>query len=241
MLENKKLIIFDLDGTLLDSVGVWNHIDEEVIKTIGGTIDDGIDIGKRRDKALANFSNSQDTYLEYCGYLGQIYGSTLSKQEIKALRYKIAEKLLREEVDYKPFADVTIKYLKSKGFKMVIGSTTNDYTIAVYKTENQNIISKAPLDQYFDAVYSKGNVQNLKPNPEIHLKIMKDYNVTPEECLIIEDSVIGVKAGCSAGIDVAVMYDKYSDSSRDEINRLAKYTFKDFSELLEALKKELGD
>ena len=49
MLENKKVIIFDLDGTLIDSIGVWSEIDREVIKTIGdGTIDD-IDIGKQRD------------------------------------------------------------------------------------------------------------------------------------------------------------------------------------------------
>lgn len=241
MLENKKIIIFDLDGTLLESIGIWNKIDEEVIKAIGGEVESDIDIGKRRDKALAKFSKDNDAYLEYCGYLGEIYGSNMPKQEIKDLRYSIAERLLRDEVDYKPHAEDVLKYLKSKGFRMVIGSTTNDYTINVYKSENKNIISKAPFDDYFEGIYSKGAVKELKPNPELHFKIMKEHNVKPEECLIIEDSIIGIKAGIGAGIDTVVMYDKYSDSSRDELNSLAKYRFDNFEELLIAFKKELGD
>ena len=241
MLENKKLIIFDLDGTLIDSVGIWNKIDERVISTLGGKLEEGIDIGKFRDKALAEFSKNTDPYSEYCGYLGKICGSDLSKQEIKELRYSIAEKLLREEVDYKPCAENVIKYLYQKGFKMVIGSTTNDYTVNVYKKENINIISKAPIDKYFDNVYTKDSVKKLKPDPEMHFKIMKDYNVKPEECLIIEDSVIGIKAANGAGIDAIAMYDKYSDSSRDEINSLSNYQFNNFEELLIAIKKELGE
>lgn len=241
MLENKKLIIFDLDGTLLDSIGVWNEIDVNVIKAIGGNIEEDLDIGKRRDSILAEFSKVQDTYLEYCGYLGKIYSSKLSKQEIKDLRYQIAERLLREEVDYKPFAEQVLKFLKSKGFSMVIGTTTNDYTIDVYKNENKNIILKAPLNEYFEDIYSKRAVQKLKPNPELHFKIMKEHNVKPEECLMIEDSLIGVQAATKAGIDTVVMYDKYSDSNREEINSLAKYKFNNFEELLKALKEELGD
>ena len=241
MLENKKLIIFDLDGTLVDSVGCWNKIDEEVIKTIGGTLDNIKDIGKFRDKALAQFSKTGDAYNEYCAYIGEMFNSNLTKQEIKELRYSIAEKILKEEVDYKPYAEDVLKFLKQKEFKMVIASTTNNYTMNVYKTENKNIISKAPIDEYFDGTYTKEFVQNLKPNPEIHLKIMEHYKLNPEDCLIIEDSVIGLKAATSAGVDVIAMYDKYSDSSRDEIDSMAKYKFNNFKELLEALKKELGE
>ena len=241
MLENKKLIIFDLDGTLIDSVGVWNKIDEELIKAIGGTVEEGIDIGKRRDTKLAEFSKCEDAYVEYCGYLGKIYGSSLSAQEIRKLRYQISERLLREEVAYKPLAPETLKYLKAKGFQMVIGSTTNEYTIEVYKKENKSIINKAPLDEYFQSIYAKKAVNELKPNPALHYKIMKDFAVLSEECFIIEDSLIGVQAANAANIDVAVMYDKYSDASREEINSLANYHFKDFEELLTTLKQELGE
>ena len=241
MIKNKKLIIFDLDGTLIDSVGIWNKIDERVIATLGGKLDEGIDIGKFRDKALAEFSITSDPYSEYCGYLGKICGSDLSKQEIKNLRYSIAEELLKDEVDYKPFAEQVIKYLYKKGLKLVIASTTNEYTMDVYKSKNKNIIAKAPIDKYFDNVFTKDFVRKLKPDPEVHIKIMENYNLKPEECLIIEDSVIGVKAALAAEVEVVAMYDKYSDSSRDEIDKMATYKFNNFEELLGVMKEELGE
>ena len=49
MLKNKKVVIFDMDGTLIDSIGIWNAIDEELIKTIGDGTIDNVDIAKQRD------------------------------------------------------------------------------------------------------------------------------------------------------------------------------------------------
>ena len=69
MLKNKKVIIFDLDGTLIDSIGIWNDIDEKLIKTIGDGTIDNIDIGIQRDSKLKEFSKFDDAYLEYCGFL----------------------------------------------------------------------------------------------------------------------------------------------------------------------------
>ncbi len=69
MLEGKKVIIFDMDGTLIDSIGIWNEIDEELIKTIGNGSIDNIDIGKQRDEKLKEYSKCEDAYLEYCGFL----------------------------------------------------------------------------------------------------------------------------------------------------------------------------
>lgn len=239
MLENKKVIIFDLDGTLIDSIGVWNDIDRALIESVGTIPVDDIDIGKQRDEKLAEYSKSNDIYLEYCGFLGEKYQSKLPKEEIKKIRYDIAAEFLEKKVNYKPNVEDTLKYLKEKGYILVIASTTNDFTIDVYKHKNQNIISKANLEDYFTLIFSKGAVKEFKPNPEVHLRIMKELNVTPDECLIIEDSLIGVQAANNAGIDVAVMYDKFSDGNREKINELSKYQFNNFKELLDTIKAEL--
>ena len=69
MLENKKVIIFDLDGTLIDSIGIWNAIDVELIKETCNKSAEDEDIGKQRDNVLKKYSKSEDTYLEYCGFL----------------------------------------------------------------------------------------------------------------------------------------------------------------------------
>ena len=74
----------------------------------------------------------------------------------------------------------------------------------------------------------------------IHNRILKELNLKPEECLIVEDSLIGVEAAKQANIEVAVIYDKYSDGNRKEINQLCQYQFKDFQEMLQSMKNELG-
>lgn len=241
MLENKKVIIFDMDGTLIDSIGIWNDIDEQLIKTIGNGKIDNVDIGIQRDRKLEEYSKTQDAYLEYCGFLKDKYNSNMTKEEIKTLRYKIADNYLRNVVDYKQDAENVIKYLKKKGFVLVIASTTNDHTIEHYKKDNKNIITKANLEDFFSIIYSKGAVKELKPNPEVHYKILNELKVKPEECLIVEDSLIGVQAAHNANIDVAVMYDKYSDGNRNEINKLSQYQFDNFNQMLNYIKKELED
>lgn len=241
MLKDKKVVIFDMDGTLIDSIGVWNDIDKELIKRTGSIDIDNIDISKQRDEKLKEYSNTNDAYLEYCGFLKEKYNSQMTKEEIKKLRYEIANSYLAEVIDYKPNAEEVLKYLKEKGFILVIASTTNDCTIEIYKNHNKNIIKKANLEDTFSLIYSKGAVKEIKPNPEVHYKILKELNVKPDECLIVEDSIIGVEAANNANIEVAVMYDKYSDCNREEINRLSQYQFQDFSEMLKYIKNELGD
>lgn len=241
MIKGKKVIIFDMDGTLIDSIGIWNEVDLELIKTIGNREIDDIDIEKQRDEKLKEFSKCEDAYLEYCGFLKEKYHSKMSKEEIKKLRYQIADNYLRTVIDYKPNAEKVLKYLKAKGFILAIASTTNDYTIEKYKKDNKNIINKANITDIFSIVYSKGAVKELKPNPEIHYKILKELNVKKEDCLIIEDSLIGVEAANNAGIEVAVIYDKYSDFNREEINKLSQYQFKDYTEMLNYIKDELED
>ncbi len=241
MLENKKAIIFDLDGTLIDSVGVWNKVDEKLIKEIKTIEFDNVNISKQRDEKLKEYSNCKDAYLEYCGFLKEKYKSKISKEDIKKRRYEIADKYLKEEIDYKPNAENVLKYLKEKGFILVIASTTNDHAIENYKKYNKNIINKANFEDIFSLIYSKESVEKLKPNPEIHYKILENLKLKPEECLIVEDSLIGVEAANNANIDVAVIYDKYSDNDRASINKLSKYQFKNFYEMLDYLKKELGN
>jgi beta-phosphoglucomutase-like phosphatase (HAD superfamily) len=111
--------------------------------------------------------------------------------------------------------------------------------VDIYRTLNSNIIKKAPLDQFFSNIYTREDVTEIKPNPEIYYKVMGEFNVRPEECLIFEDSLIGVDAANRAGIEVVAMYDKYSDHERKEINEKTDYEFDHYAAVLEVLEAEL--
>lgn len=227
MVKNKSFllsadtIIFDLDGTLLESMGVCNEIDRILIHRLGGPWEEEMMVGKRRDALLARFSGKENPYGEYCGALGKIYGSPLSKEDILALRHTIDKDFLRNQVDYKPGAPELIRKLHSMGKTLVIATTTKKPNILIYRTENRNIMDKAAFDDYFTAIYTREDVKAIKPSPEVHEKILHDLHKKREDCFILEDSLSGIQAARAAGIPVGAVYDRYSADDGESIRALS--------------------
>ncbi len=239
MFTQKKVIIFDMDGTLIDSIGMWNTVDRELIRRLGYEVFDEGGIQQQRDEILRTFSHSKDAYLEYCAFLKETYQASYSKEEIRNLRYEIATSYMIEVIDFKPDAEKFLHYLKDKGFTLVIASTTSDANLKTYMTLNQKMVGKVNFEEVFALVLGRDVVSKMKPNPEIHHFIMEKLRVTPFECLIVEDSLIGLEAAENAGIEAVLMYDKYSNSDRAELELRAQISFKTYQEVLEYAQKEL--
>lgn len=239
MFKGKKAIIFDMDGTLIDSVGVWNKVDMELIKELGCLEKlNEIEIQRQRDNKLREFSKSENPYIDYCQFLNSKYSSRLTGEEVLKKRYDIAQNYLKNEIDYKDDVPELLKLLKEKNYTLVIASTTRRKNMDIYCNENNNIINKANIKDYFSIVYTREDAKEIKPNPEIYLRIVNELKVRKDECLIFEDSLIGIDAANNAEIEAVAMYDKYSDMEREEIEKKATYSFNNYREVIQNLLKE---
>ena len=235
MLRHKKVSIFDMDGTLIDSIGIWNDVDCDLLKQLTGRDHDPALVQKQRDETLRQYRQDPDPYHRYGDFLAKEHHLSVDGDAVVKLRYDIAQHHLRSRIDYKPGVPEFLKELKVRGFEMIIASTTKRMNMTIYRTENPNILSKAPIDDYFSAFYTQEDVKETKPNPEIYHKILSEYDLHPEDCLIFEDSLVGIEAANAAGIDVVAMYDKYSDKDREEINRRSQYQFDTFFDVLKQI------
>ena len=234
ILTGKKAALFDMDGTLIDSIGIWNETDRVLCRELTGAEPDMAALQALRDQALRRFREEANPYLRYCAELRDRYGAALTARQIYERRYAIAQGLL-ERVDYKPGADWFLWALKGTGYRLMLVTTTRRRTIETYRTRNENIMNKAPLDELFERIYSCEDAKNIKPDPSIYFRLFQDTGLAPAECVVFEDSLTGVQAAKAAGIDTIVVYDAHSDPDRAEINALADGYLESFPALADAL------
>lgn len=235
-LENLDLVIFDLDGTLIDSNGVNNELDVALARSLGENKSEE-EILNERDNVF-KINNSGDIYLNYCEYLKTKYKSNLSKEEILQFRRNLSNEVSKY-IKYKPDADLMIKYLKSQNIKIALGTVSRRETIDIYISENEHIRNKCNIKEYFDFIITKDDVILKKPNPEVYNKILEKFNIKDlTKCVVIEDSLTGILAAKNANLNVIAIYDKYADKDREKINELAHCKVNNFKELIELFKKE---
>lgn len=243
-LKDKKYIIFDMDGTLIDSIGIWNMTDQKLIEEFGGISIDLDNIQIERDYFLHNNQDS-DIYLAYCEYLIKKYNFNIhDAEELLKIRWDKSGEILEKEMDFKPDVVELISRLKDLGFTLVLATMTTQVQLDIYSKKNKKMLEQMNIEEVFDLITRKEDVVNKKPNPEIYNKIMEHYNATPYECLIFEDSYTGVLASKNAGVEVVNVYDKYADIDRDKINEITDYSilnYRQFIDLLDSTYKNPGE
>ena len=235
-IKSKKYIIFDMDGTLIDSIGVWNRTDQKLIEEYAGITIDLDSIQVERD-AFLHSNQSSDIYVAYCDYLINKYGFNIQDAEdLVQIRWDKSGEILENEMDFKPDVPELILRLKQLGFTLVLATMTTQVQLDIYSKKNKKMLEQIDISQVFDLITRKEDVKNKKPDPEIYNRIMQHYDASPDECLIFEDSYTGVLASKNAGIEVVNIYDKYADLDRDKINEITDYSIKNYRQFIDFLK-----
>ena len=227
----RDLVVFDLDGTLIDSIGIWNEVDRRLRDNLALPPLGEADISAFRESSLRRHSAAANPYLEYCRILGAEAGSPLSPEEILRLRDALGEDLLENEVDYKPGADRLVRRLRARGVRLAIASTTRRPNLEIYLARNGNIRTKAPLDDFFDPILVRDDVREGKPNPEVYLRVLEATGVPTDRALAVEDALSGVEAARAAGLGVVAVRDRHAEPDRAAIDSLVLRTFDSFDEM----------
>lgn len=239
-LKDKKYIIFDMDGTLIDSVGVWNRTDQILIERFGGKTIDLDFIQNDREEFLRN-NQSSVIYLEYCKFLIEKYSLSITDpQALLDIRNAVSKETLKSETDFKRDVVQLINILKAKGLTLVLATMTTWVQLDIYSKKNKKMLSQMNIRDIFDYITSSDDVKNKKPDPEIYLTIMNRYGVDASKCLVFEDSYTGVLASKNAGIEVVNVYDKYADGERDRIDEITDYKISNYGEFIDFVENLYG-
>ena len=235
-LLDKKYFIFDIDGTLVDSMGMWNLVDQKVLLDNFGIEVSQMDIKMFRDSVLYNADNVHgDIYMIYYDELVKFFNLGITADDFRKLRHDLSNYLSINELDYKKGAADFLNVLKELGKKIGVATTTTTRQYNIYEEQNQKMIKQAPLKKLVNAAVLCEDVTRKKPDPEAYLLAMQKLGAKPEECIVFEDSLNGVMSAKNAGIEVCAVYDESAANEQDVIEKIADYKVESFEEIIKIL------
>ncbi len=217
MLKDTEAVIFDLDGTLVDSMWMWKSIDIEYLGKFG------IPMPEDLQHCIEGMSFSETAV-----YFKERFQLPDSLEQIKSDWNSMAWEKYRNEVPLKEGVEEFLAYLRQNNIAAGIATSNSRELVDL-------IIERHDLKGYFSSIRTSCEVAKGKPSPDIYLLVAEDLGAAPEKCLVFEDVLQGVMAGKNANMKVCAVYDEYSERDREEKRKLADYYVNSISEVLELL------
>ena len=210
-----KAVIFDMDGVIIDSEGVYLEYQLEFAKK------------KNPDVKLEDLYPLVGATRQECWEVVERVVS--NGQTWEELRNEFRQRDIYSEIDYRsiyrPEVTDTLKQLKDAGFRLALASSTHLELV-------ERVLEENGIRDYFEAVVSGEQFKKSKPDPEIYLYTAGQLKLEPGECLAVEDSTIGITAAHRAGLKIAAVIDKRYGFDQS----LADYKLNTVKDVLEAVK-----
>lgn len=207
-----KACIFDLDGTLLDSTGVWARVDEAFLARRGIQMPEGY------VEAVAQMS-----FPEAAEYTIRRFGLADSVEALMAEWNAMVVEAYAGEVPMKPHAKEYLLKLKARGVRLAVATSLPE---ALYGPA----LRAHGIEGLFEVVCSTDEVGRSKAWPDVYLLAAQRLGVAPGECVVFEDVLVGVRSAKAAGMGVWAVYDAGSDGEWEEMCRVADGGMRGFGE-----------
>jgi len=214
MNKDYTAVIFDLDGTLVDSMWIWEQIDIDYLKEKGHDLPEDL----QKDIEGCSFTETAQYFKDRFKIEDDI--ETIKKRWIEMSKDFYADKIV-----LKKGIQELLDLLKEKNIKMGI-ATSNSRELA------ESVLINNRIDDYFEVLVTSCDVKKGKPEPDVFLKAAELMDVSPKACLVFEDTHAGVLAGKAAGMDVIAIYDALSEEYMEEIKESADHYLMCYSELV---------
>ncbi|MBO5291709.1 MAG: HAD family phosphatase [Lachnospiraceae bacterium] len=214
MFKGMEAVIFDLDGTLVDSMWMWRQIDIEYLGRFGIPLPEHL----QADIEGMSFSETAE-------YFKKRFSIPHPVEQMKEDWNRMAWDKYMNEVPLKPGVREFLKKCRELGLKLGI-ATSNSRELV------ENIAKVHNLRDYFSCILTGCDAKKGKPAPDIYLLVAEQLGVKPECCLVFEDIIPGIAAGKAAGMKVCAVEDAYSQGVWEEKCRLADFYVKDYRELV---------
>lgn len=186
-----KAVIFDVDGTLLDTERIYMKAWKEAAAEAGYVMPDSV---LQKTRAV----NAKDA----ARIFEEEIGNGFSYQAVRPIRVRIAEEIIkRESPILKPGVLELLAFLEGKGIRLSVASSTNQ------QGTREHLAESRILDR-FEVVVGGDMVTNGKPHPDIFLKAAEALSAAPEECIVVEDSPAGIRAAYAAGMKAVLVPDQ---------------------------------
>ena len=212
-MEKIKVIIFDMDGVLVDTETLWSKTDKELLKRRGIEYNDGYKLeimGRSPEKVAALFKSR--------------FNLKEKPEEIKKERENIVYGFYKTKLKLIPNTLVLLKKLHKAGFTLALASSAPSKLINV-------VLKKFKLGKYFSVRVSGQFIKKGKPAPDIYLHTAKKLKAKPQNCLAIEDAPSGVKAAKKAGMYCIGFLDERYVKRKDLLEAKADLIVSDFKEI----------
>lgn len=214
MLKDIEAIIFDIDGTLIDSMWIWENIDELFLEKYNLVQPEGFHEGMEGK-----------SYSETAQYFLDLFPSLPhTREELEQEWYDMAYEIYTTQMELKKGAYDFITTMYEKGIKLGI-ATSNNKELAEGMLKNNKVF------EYMGSIWTSGEAGAGKPNPAVYLNVAKDLGVAPEKCLVFEDVSNGILAGKNAGMKVCAVDDKFSRNQEERKRQLADYYIQNYDDI----------